>query len=93
MTQATITATQDGSTVFAGKAAVNVYQAIVLASALKLYANTGMKANRAYTPSNMLKTAESITGKKYKRGQYMVAHDDLKVWADEQRGTTVNVEK
>jgi hypothetical protein len=53
------------------------YQAVVVAKALKLYAKTGMKANRAYTPTNMLRTAGNITGKKYKRGQYMVAHDDL----------------
>lgn len=93
MTQATITQSQSGATVFAGEAAVNVYRAIALASALKLYANTGMKANRMWTPTNMLSTATSITGKKYKRGEYMTAHTDLKAWADEQRGTTVNVEK
>ena len=91
MTQSTITAIEGSSTVFGGAPAVRVYQATVIASALKLYANTKMMVNRAYTPKKMLETATSITGKTYKRGQYMIAHDDLKTWADAQIGATVNV--
>lgn len=34
-----------------------IYQALALANALKLYANTGMKANSAYTPKNMMAKA------------------------------------
>lgn len=81
----------NGGTTFAGEAAVSVYQASVIASALKLYANTKMQVNRAYTPTTMLKTAERITGIKFKRGEYMKAHDELKKWASAQIGTTVNV--
>jgi len=55
----------------------NRYQTVVVAKALKFYAQTGMKVNRAYTPTNMLRTASRITGKTYQRGQYMKAHDDL----------------
>lgn len=57
------------------------FQAIVLASALKLYRTTGMKANRAYTPSAMMRTASAITGKKYKAREYEKAESDLREWA------------
>tara|TARA_R110000868_G_scaffold135728_1_gene348280 strand:+ start:345 stop:557 length:213 start_codon:yes stop_codon:yes gene_type:complete len=57
---------------------INRYAIVVLASALKLYAKTGIKASRAYTPTNMLATATRHTGNKYKRGDYMTAHDDLR---------------
>ena len=63
-----------------------VYQAVVLAKALKLYHTTKIKANRAYTPTNMLRTASSITNIKYKRGEYMRAHNDLMDWAAAIRG-------
>jgi hypothetical protein len=59
---------------------VRVYQAAAIKSGLKLYANTGMKPNRAWTPSAMLKTASTITGKAYKRGQYAAAIADLDSW-------------
>lgn len=59
---------------------IRVYQAAAIKSGLKLYANTGMKPNRAWTPSAMLKTASAITGKPYKRGQYAVAIADLESW-------------
>lgn len=65
------------TTVFAGKEQVNRYVAVVLKSAIKLYINTGMKANRAYTPKNMLAKAGEFTGKTYKRGQLSVALADL----------------
>lgn len=89
MTKSTIT-TQSGATVASGAAAVAVFQATTIATALRTYARTGMKMNRAYTPGNMLKMAEKITGKKFKRGQYTEAADALKEWADSQIGVTVN---
>jgi hypothetical protein len=79
-----------GATVFEGREAVEVYRASALAAACKLYANTKMLVNRAYTPTNMLKVAEQITGKKFKRGEHMKAHTELKAWAAAQIGTTVN---
>lgn len=88
---ASIKQTESGAVVFSGRAAVDVFRAKTLASALRLYAKTGMKVNRAYTPTNMLATASSITGKKFKRGQFEQAAEALTQWADGEIGTTVNV--
>lgn len=72
----------NGSTGFHGPDGVNLYRATALASGLRLYAATGMKPNRMWTPSNMLRAAGQLTGKAYKRGAYVEAADDLKRWAD-----------
>ncbi|MFY8164592.1 MAG: hypothetical protein ACOVKC_10190 [Brevundimonas sp.] len=71
-------------TTFSGERGVNIYRATVIASALRLYAKTKMQMNRAYTPTAMLRAAADITGKTFKRGQYVEAADALKAWADEQ---------
>ena len=55
----------------------NLYRALVIAKSLRLYANTGIKTNKAYTPTAMLRNATWITGNNYKRGEYMKAHDDI----------------
>lgn len=70
---------EDGSVTFQGKEAVSAYHIMALKTALKMYAKTGMKINRAYSPKNMLTVAQRITGKKYKIGQYMDAFEDLDV--------------
>lgn len=75
----------DGGTTFAGPDAVAVYRAITISSALRLYAHTGIKANRAYTPSAMLEVAAEITGKHFKRGQYAEASQALREWARKAR--------
>lgn len=62
---------------------VNILRAITIAAALDLYAKTGMKANRAYTPSAMLRATEEITGIKFPRGHYGEAAAALRHWADE----------
>lgn len=49
------------------------FQALVIASALELYARTGIRAGRAYTPSKMLAMASKLTGKTFKRGEYLPA--------------------
>lgn len=64
--------------------AINAYVALTVASALKLYARTGIKANRAYTPKNMMAVATKVTGKKFAARDYMGAHDALKEWAAQQ---------
>ncbi len=74
---ASIKQTETGATVFSGRAAVEVFRAKTLASALRLYAKTGMKPNRMYTPTNMLATAATITGQKFKRGQFDLAAQAL----------------
>ena len=71
--------------VFEGPQQVQVYRAIVLASGLRLYSKTGMKPNRMWTPTNMLRAAQSITGKRYPRGAYLAAAEDLTAWAHAQR--------
>lgn len=58
-------------------AEINTYVLIVLKNAIKMYVKFGIKANRKYTPTNMLRKASEFTGVKYKRGQLQLAHDDL----------------
>ena len=70
-------------TTFTGEKEVNTFVLITLKSAIKLHVNTGMKANRAYTPKNKLAKAGELLGKTYKRGQLQQAHDDLQVKYDE----------
>lgn len=84
MTHDMIKAYGNGGTVFAGPSAVNVYRATAISVALKFYAKTGMKINRAYTPTAMLAAANEITGHSYKRGQYEAAAQGLKEWATKQ---------
>jgi hypothetical protein len=62
---------------------VNIYRCIVIASALRLYAKTGMKVNRAYTPTAMLRVASEETGLKFKGAtKYLDAADALTAVAD-----------
>lgn len=72
-------------TAYVGKDAVSLFRARVIASALRLYAKTKIKANRAYTPKNMLAAATDITGKSYKRGQFEQAAADIDKWAAEMK--------
>ena len=63
---------------FTGPEQVNTYTMLVLKSAMKFYLNSGgMKVNRAYTPTNMLRAAGGFTGKTYKRNQMPQAIADL----------------
>ena len=59
-----------------------IFQAIALARALETYARTGIKVNRAYTPTNMIRTAKRITGKDFKARDYAGAAKALRLWAD-----------
>lgn len=68
------------SITFTGPGGVTTYRAITLKHGLAFYAKTGIKPNRGWTPSAMLRTAGQITGKTYKRGQYQQAVDDLTAW-------------
>ena len=67
---------------YVGPEATEAFRAIAIAHALRLYAKTGMKVNRAYTPTRMLQAASSMTGQTYKRGQYARAGEELQAWAD-----------
>lgn len=79
-----IETTSHGTTIATGEG-VNTFQAIVVKNAIKLYRATGMKANRSYTPANMLATAGAIVGKTYKRGQLEQAQNDLTAWIEARR--------
>lgn len=57
---------------------VDTYRALVIASALHLYATTGMLANNAYTPKNMIRAASEITGKTFKPRAYIEAANALR---------------
>lgn len=72
---------------FEGKQGVQTYRAIALKQGLTLFVKTGMRPNSAWTPSNMLRAAGSITGKVYKRGRYQEAIADLEQWIRD-NGTT-----
>lgn len=72
-------------TAFAGREAVEVFRAAAICSALYLYAEHGIKANRAYTPKAMMAAAAQITGKKFKARDYKGAHAALKAWVIEQK--------
>jgi hypothetical protein len=81
-------------TSFVGRDAVEVFRLRVIASGLRLYAKTGIKPNRAYTPSAMLAAAEQVTGKKYKRGAYEAAAADIDVRvAEMMTGVSLTVER
>lgn len=42
-----------------------------------MYGKYKMKANSGYTPTAMLKAASGITGIVYKRGQHLLAAQDI----------------
>lgn len=66
------------TTTFVGKEQTLAYAAIVIAHGLELYAATGIKPNRAYTPANMMKMAMKITGRRFKARDYRGAALALK---------------
>jgi hypothetical protein len=70
----------EGGTSFVGKDGVLLYKAIALKVALRAYANTGMRMNRTWTPTAMMREAAAITKKTYHRRAYGQAADDLAVW-------------
>lgn len=53
------------------------YQAWAIAKAIRFYLKTGIPVNTAYTPRNMLATANQITGRTFKRGQLLQAASAL----------------
>ncbi len=72
------------SILFTGKEQVQLFQAIVVKHAMKLYLKTGLKVNRAYTPTNMRKVATKITGHQYtaSKNGLALALDDLTKWLE-----------
>jgi hypothetical protein len=58
-----------------------IYQMMVIAAALRLYAKSGMKVNRNYTPNAMMRAATHLTGARFKPRQYLLAADVLEAAA------------
>lgn len=78
--------TRDGKcNSFVGPDAVNYVRAEVLASSLRLYATAKILPTRGVSATMMLKMATGYTGKSYKRGEYLKAAEDIKVWANEMK--------
>jgi hypothetical protein len=77
-----ITIRKGGGMSIVGADATNLYRAVMLGQALRMYAKTKMLATRNATPSVMLRMAAEYSGKTYKRGQYVQAADDLQIWID-----------
>jgi hypothetical protein len=80
MPESFIHAHASGSTSFVGPDAVGIYRATVIESALRFYARTGMRVNRAYTPTAMMRAASEITGRKFKTRDYIGAADAIHAW-------------
>ena len=60
--------------------AVDIYVAVTLTHGLRLYAATGIKPNRMWTPKNMMGMAAKLTGKTFKPRDYLAACDALEEW-------------
>jgi hypothetical protein len=71
-----------GHTTFAGPDATRLFAATALRGAIQLYLKTGMRANRAYTPTAMRAAASRVTGKPYKRTELAQAAADLTTWIE-----------
>lgn len=59
----------NGAVCFTGED-VPSFQIITIRRAIMLYRDTGIKANRAYTPTAMKRTAENLTGLTFNRGDW-----------------------
>ena len=71
---------EGGGFTMVGKDAVAMYRVTALARAILLYAKTGMIPTRGMTITKMLVAATGVTNKKYKRGQFQEAYNDLMTW-------------
>lgn len=52
---------------------IKEYQARAIRTALKAYVDHKIMVNRTYTPANMMRTAQNLTGKKFKARAYKEA--------------------
>lgn len=68
-----------------------IYQALVIRTALRAYAQYGIKVNTKYTPKNMMGFAERRLGKKFKARDYLGAAQALENWA-KQRNVAIKTE-
>lgn len=75
----------------------SIFQAITIATGLKLYARTGMKPNRAWTPKAMMAAAARLTGKRFAARDYigaaeaLTAHAKALAEAQDMKGTLLDI--
>ena len=69
-------------TSYSGHDAVMLYRAAALKGFIGLYAKCGVIPTRGVTITKMLAMATEYTGRKYKRGQYAEAQEDLHQWIE-----------
>jgi hypothetical protein len=63
------------------KTPVRRYQAVVIATALELWADKRIRVNRAYTPAAMMRTAGRILGMYQPAQSYRETAAKLREWA------------
>ncbi len=75
---------QGRATSFVGPDATKLAAAIILRSAIKLWAKSGIIPTRGVTISKMLSLASNYTGKTYRAGKAGAAkaQSDLTIWID-----------
>lgn len=59
-----------------------IYRALAIKHGLMAYRDQGLKMNTMYTPQNMMRTAENITGLKFKPRDYTGAIEALGKWVE-----------
>lgn len=73
--------TDASGTMFAGPDAVQLFKAMQIKSALKMW-KVGLKARRGIRLKDLLGMVSQHTGKAYKRTEIDVAIDDLEQWIE-----------
>lgn len=76
---------KSGSVTYAGPDATNFFRAKMLSLSIRMYSETKVIPTRGVTITRMLKMATGYTGKSYRRGQYDLAVEDLRIWIETMR--------
>ena len=64
---------------------MDIVNAAALAAGLRLYAKSGIKPTKVYTPTYMRKLATHFTGRKYGRNNLLQAAADLSAFVEERK--------
>jgi len=87
-----ITINQFGNTSgYVGPDATELFRVMCLTNALGIYHKTGLIPTRGVTISKMLAMAGQITQKRYKRGDVVMAIEDLRLWCVNMRSALPEV--
>lgn len=82
---------ENGTMVFAGPDAVEVYRATVHARAIKLYLKSGMKPTRGWSLRQSLTYINELLGTSFKRGQAEEAAERILQWGKDTAATIQSV--